>query len=140
MAPETVAAPIYFMTEDDISRGLHERNVLTGEPFTPIDPVSKVESVVTTLPTGEDGAAELWKCNHYYERIDDWYAERGIAPNPFAAPAGEPFFELHNLTRDPEERTNVADAEAAVLSQMQTVLAGERDAKRLLPRHRNPAA
>jgi len=140
VAPEAVAAPIYFMTEDDISRGLHERNVLTGEPFTPVNPVSKVESVVAPLPTGADGAAELWKLNHYFERIDDWYAERGIAPSPFAPPAGEPFLELHNLSRDPEERTNLADQEAAARSAMRTVLDEQRDAKRLLPRHRNPAA
>ena len=140
VAPEAVATPIYFMTEDDISRGLQARNVLTFEAFDPVDAVSKVESVVTTLPTGEGGAAELWKCNHYYERIDDWYAEHGVATNPFAAPAGEPFFELHNLTRDPEERTNVAGVDADALAQMQTVLDEQRDAKRLLPRHRNPVA
>jgi arylsulfatase A-like enzyme len=140
VAPETVAEPVYFMTEDDISRGLHERNALTGEPFTPIDPVSKVESVVTTLATGADGSAELWKLNHYYERIDAWHAERGIAPNPFEPPPGEPFFELHNLTRDPEERANLAGAEVVALSRMRTVLEEQRDAKRLLPRHRNPAA
>ena len=113
---------------------------MAGGEFDPVDAVSKVESVVTTLPTGADGAAELWKCNHYYERIDDWYAERGVAPKPFAAPAGEPFFELHNLTRDPEERTNVAGADTAVLAQMRTVLEEQRDAKRLLPGHRNPVA
>ena len=28
------------------------------------------------------------------------------APNPFAAPAAEPVFEMHNLTADPEERHN----------------------------------
>jgi hypothetical protein len=138
VAPEVVAAPVYFMTEDDVSRGLHDHNLLTGVPFRPIDPVSKVESVVTTLPTGAGGVDELWKLNHYYERIDDWYAAHGVAPNPFAAPAGEPFFELHNLTRDPEERTNLADVEPATRSRMQTVLDQEREAKRLLPRRRNP--
>jgi len=92
------------------------------------------------LPTGDDGAAELWKCNHYYERLDAWYAERGVPPKPFAAPAGEPHFELHNLTRDPEERTNLVDDDRAALSQLRAILAEQRDAKRLLPRHRNPAA
>jgi len=114
--------------------------VLSGKAFDAVDFPSHVESVIATLPTGAEGADELWKCNHYYERIDDWYAEHGVATNPFAAPAGEPFFELHNLTRDPEERTNVAGVDADALAQMQTVLDEQRDAKRLLPRHRNPVA
>jgi arylsulfatase A-like enzyme len=138
VAAEAVAAPIYFMTEDDIASGLRNRNLLTAEHFDPIDPVSKVESIVTTLPSAHGDGVELWKLNHYFERIDDWYAERGVAPNPFAAPSAEPFFELHNLTRDPEERVNLAGVEPAVLSEMHTILEGQRDAKRLLPRHRNP--
>jgi arylsulfatase A-like enzyme len=137
---ESFAEPVYFMTEDDVSRGLGERNLFTQQPFDPIDPLSRVESVITTLPTGADGAEELWKLNHYYERLDDWYADRGVAPHPLAAPAAGPFFELHNLTRDPEERTNVVDAESRTVSRLRTVLDEQRDAKRLLPRHRNPAS
>ena len=132
------AEPIYFMTEDDISSGLNTKNLFTGTPFEPMDPVSRVESVITTQPTGADGTDELWKLNHYYERMDDWYADRGVAPNPLAAPAGDPFYELSNLTRDPEERTNLADTEPATVSELQTVLDEQREAKRLLPRHRNP--
>ena len=66
--------------------------------------------MIAQLPSGADGSAELWKLNHYYERLDDWNAAHGIAANPLLAPAAEPVFELHNLTRDPEERHNrVAD-------------------------------
>jgi arylsulfatase A-like enzyme len=134
----SLAEPVYFMTEDDVTRGLQERNMFTQAPYTPIDPCSRVESVVATLPTGPNGDEELWKCNHYYERLDEWHNEHGIPSNPFAGPAAEPFYEVHNLTRDPEERTNVASAEAAVVSELQTILEQQRDRKRLLPRHRNP--
>ena len=48
----------------------------------------------------------MWKLNHYYERLDDWYADQGVAPNPFLPPAAEPEWELHNLTTDPDERQN----------------------------------
>jgi hypothetical protein len=136
-AAGSFAEPVYFMTEDDVSRGLGESNRFTGKPFVPIDPCSRVESVIATLPTGDDGADELWKLNHYYERLDDWYAERGIAPNPFAGPAAEPFLELHNLTRDPEERANVASSQGEHAAQMCAILDAQRDAKRLLPSHRN---
>ena len=91
------------------------------------------------LPTGSGGAEELWKLNHYYERLDDWYADRGVAPNPFLGPAAEPVYELHNLTRDAEERHNLADTEADVRSQMTSVLEAERDAKRRIPALRNAA-
>ena len=53
-------------------------------------------------------ADELWKLNHYYERLDEWNADHGIAANPFAGPAADPLFELHNLSTDPEERHNRA--------------------------------
>ena len=51
--------------------------------------------IVTTLPTGADGGGELWKLNHYYERLDEWNASKGIAP-----------------TRSPpRRRTRVGDAQ-----------------------------
>ena len=116
---DAVASPLYFMTEDDMSRGLNQTNLLSGKPFNPVDCPSHVESVIATLPTGADGAQELWKLNHYYERLDDWNADHGIPKNPFAAPAAEPIFELHNLTADPEERHNRVGDDRDSLSQLQ---------------------
>ena len=83
---------------------------------------------MTRLPTAE-GAAELWKLNHYYDRLegtsdvdDEW--------------------ELHNLTADPEERTNrAADAAAAVvLAQLRAVLGDTREKMRRTPQHVNARA
>ena len=135
-----VASPVYFMTEDNPSRGLTQVNILNGTPFEPVGAPSNIESVVASRPTGPGGTDELWKLNHYYERLDDWYADRGIAPNPFAAPAADPLFELHNLSADPEERHNRAGDDAAMLSTMKSILESQRDEKRLLPAHRNPHA
>ena len=128
------------MTEDDVTRGITQNNVLTGKVFDAVSYPSHVELVIATLPTGANGAEELWKLNHYYEWLDEWDAAHGIPKNPFAGPPAEPRFELHNLSADPEERHNrVEDAQAKdVLSQMQTVLDKQRDAKRLVPAHRNP--
>jgi arylsulfatase A-like enzyme len=135
--PEALAAPVYFMTEDNISRGSTQVNLLNGTPFEAVGSPSNIESVLATLPTGPDGAGQLWKLNHYYERLDDWYEEKGFAKNPFLAPPPEPLFELHNLTADPEERHNLADSDATAAAQMQAVLAVQRDAKRLVPSLRN---
>ena len=130
-------SPIYFMTEDDVTRGVTQVNILNGAPFESVTPPVFIESVVTTLPTGAEGAQELWKLNHYYERLDDWYQAQGVAPNPFLPAAAEPQWELHNLTVDPEERHNLAHEDAATVSALKSVLETERDAKRLIPRLRN---
>jgi hypothetical protein len=137
---ESVTSPLYFMTEDDMSRGLSQTNLLSGKPFKPVDYPSHVESVIASLPTGQVGAEELWKLNHYYERLDEWNAAHGIPKNPFVGPPADPLFELHNLSADPEERHNVVDNAKDALSRMQSGLDSQRDAKRLLPAHRNPAA
>jgi arylsulfatase A-like enzyme len=131
--PESVAGPVYFMTEDDITSSVSQRNVLTGEPFESLPPPTSIESVVASLPTGPDGAVELWKLNHYYERLDEWNAAHGLAADPAAAPAAEPAWELHNLTVDPEERHNCVDVDADALSRMRDVLDEQRERKRLLP-------
>ena len=83
---DAVDAPVYFMTEDQISRGLRMTNRFTGEAFEPVGEPDKVESVITRLPTGRDGALELWKLNHYYERLPEWQESRGIPADPFAPP------------------------------------------------------
>lgn len=136
----SVAAPVYFMTEDDISRGLNHDNVLSGTPFETVEFPSHIESLIATLPTGDNGTDELWKLNHYYERLDEWHESKGIAKNPFAAPAADPLFEMHNLTTDPEERRNRVDDSPEELGRLQAILVAERDAKRLLPSLRNPAS
>jgi arylsulfatase A-like enzyme len=115
-------SPIYFMTEDDVTRGVTQVNILNGVPFDSISPPVNIESVLATLPTGQGGGGELWKLNHYYERLDDWYAAQGIAPNPFLAPGAQPQWELHNLTADPEERNNQILDDPAILSTMKSIL------------------
>ena len=135
----SVVSPVYFMTEDNVTAGADQVNILTGQPFDAITGATSIESVVAPLPTGPSGASELWKVNHYYERLDEWNAEHGIAPDPFLGPAADPLYELHNLTVDPEERANLADAQSETLSLMQSVLDVQREAKRLVPSLRNPA-
>ena len=136
-----VDAPVYFMTEDEISRGLRTTNRFTGDPFEPVSQPNKVESVITRLPTGDGGADELWKLNHYYDRLADWEQSRGIRQRPLAPPPADPQWELHNLTVDPEERVNLADAvdRVTVFWRLQSVLEHTRDIARRTPQHVNPA-
>ncbi len=121
-----VDAPVYFMTEDNVTMGLRTTNLFTGNPFEPVADPGKVESVVTHLPTGAGGAVELWKLNHYYDRLDE-------------ASEVEHEWELHNLTTDPEERSNrVTDGVAAeALDQLCTTLDDTRARMRRTPQHVN---
>jgi arylsulfatase A-like enzyme len=140
----SLAAPLYFMTEDDVGRGLSRLGMVSGQEYEPVPFPSHVESVITTLPTGAGagGGTEVWKLNHYYERLDEFDQAHGLPANPFAPPPAESAWELHNLTADPEERRNRAtDADAAeVLRDLRAVLDEQREAKRRLPQMRNPSA
>jgi arylsulfatase A-like enzyme len=89
--------PIYFMTEDQISRGLRREGLVTKEPFEPVGSPSSVESVIVEL----EGV--LWKLNHYYDAdglsdVEEW--------------------ELHDLTSDPEERVNHMDQAGTPLARL----------------------
>jgi arylsulfatase A-like enzyme len=123
---EAVDAPVYFMTEDQITMGLRTVNLFSGEPFDPVGEPGKVESVITHLPSGEAGALELWKCNRYYDRLD---GSSEVADQ----------WELHNLTVDPEERANlITEADAApVLARLRTLLDDTRSSMRRTPQHVN---
>ena len=50
VGPESLVSPIYFMTEDDVTRGVTEVNILTGAPFEPVAPPINIESVLATPP------------------------------------------------------------------------------------------
>ena len=58
--------PVYFMTEDEITRGTNQRGMASGQPYEAVADPASVEAVVAALPTGPDGSAELWKLNRYY--------------------------------------------------------------------------
>jgi arylsulfatase A-like enzyme len=133
VAPDAVDAPVYFMTEDQISRGASQRGIANREPYDAVAEPANVESVVARLATGDGGAHELWKLNHYYERLDDWYSDQGIPASPLAAPPAAEQWELHNLTRDPEERDDLAGRAPAPMSELQSILEAQRDEKRRLP-------
>ncbi len=127
------------MTEDDVTRGLTQTNILTGKPFEPVE-----HAVVHRV--GDRHAADRRRtaptsCGSSTTTTSastTGTPTTASPPNPFAAPAAEPVFELHNLTADPEERHNLAGESTDELSRLQSVLGEQRDAKRLVPSLRNP--
>lgn len=115
------------MTEDDVSRGSHQINLFTGRPYEAVQQPSTIESIVATLPTGPDGAQEIWKLNH-----DDQQRDAG---SDRLVPVIASRVELHNLTTDPEERYNHVEEAGTVLAQLQALLVAERQSRRRQPRH-----
>ena len=112
-------APIYFMTEDRITTGLRERGVVSREPYEGVAGNASIESVIAHQ------AGELWKLNHYYN-VD-----------PTASPTDDDVvWELHNLTRDPEERDNLAQ-DGGTFEAMHALLDEARAHHRLTPAHTN---
>ena len=139
---EDVVAPVYFMTEDHMSAGALQQNVITGERYEAVDAASCVESVITRL---DGDASTLWKLNHYYTRLDDWEEDTGgrsALPDRRDLCAGEvppDEWELYDLTADPAERVNRAadSASAETLDALRLVLARTRSAQRVVPVHVN---
>jgi arylsulfatase A-like enzyme len=122
-AEDALDAPVYFMTDDDISRGGRQRNIVTQEPYAPVAGPSRVESVIVRNASGPGGAAELWKCNRFFAELE---------------PEAGDEWELYNLSRDPEERDNLALDPPRELGAMQAVLDLTRARKRLRPRFTIP--
>lgn len=111
---------VYFMTEDQISVGLRQRGIVTGEPFDPVPAPAKVEAVITPRP-GVDGSRGLWKLARTYDHLD--------------GPDGE--WELHDLDADPEERVNLAGHPDAPFAALVAVLDDARARCRVRPAHDN---
>ena len=59
-SPSRVKGPVYFMTEDEVSRGFYQTSAL-GFEYRPVMQPNTVETVITYLATGAHGSREKWK-------------------------------------------------------------------------------
>ena len=150
---------VYFMIDDQVFRGVQPVS-LFGTTYRPVDQPACVESVVTYLPTGPDGARERWKYVRYWDNPATWTTPNvqdvftfvpGQVDSPGTRPAvttvktlsptdgqvGPPLdeFELYNLTTDPAELTNLygTPAVAGPQAALADLLQAERESKRLVP-------
>jgi hypothetical protein len=156
--PSQIKGPVYFLTEDEFSRGNAQVTVL-GYEYRPVIQPNSVETVVTYLPTGNDGAQEKWKYSQYSDNEQFW-----SDPAPSAGPPRDVMTEVsgntnlpgrnaavttvktkqltsqteaYNLSRDPMELVNLVHSDnssvQATISQLETLLHQQCEAKRLKP-------
>jgi len=141
--------PLYFMTDDDVFKGLHQINTITGKPYKSVVEPNDIEAVITKLVTGIDKSDEIWKFARYFDNPKFW-SKPGTSDTVVTEQNGcyvsiiktEPVseqYELYNLTKDPLEKTNLADPafatiESAIIQRVLTkVLEEQCRQKRLTP-------
>ena len=156
--PESVNDPVYFMTDDDVSRGLSmDKRLGFGIDYHPVDEPNSVETVIARLDDGH-----LWKYSRYFDNTQYWtnpdtppgtlgydvlQVQTSPDPPPDAPTAEVTFdvtvkgtprpdeFEMYDLDEDPLELIN-RYGDPAYLDQ-QTMLAQllqeQREQKRLTP-------
>ncbi|MHB8158508.1 MAG: sulfatase-like hydrolase/transferase, partial [Desulfocucumaceae bacterium] len=155
--PERTGEPIYFMTDDDVTRGLDQQNFLGWDYNSVIQP-NHVETVIATFNT--DNGEELWKYSRYFDnpqfwtdpgKKDDVELEFGNQHRVWSGIKSSvcrtiekrhPFreeFEIYNLKDDPLETKNLADSQfsnpqsKSMQRKLEILLDKQRCQKRLAP-------
>ena len=125
--------PIYFMTDDNITKGLNQVSV-TGIPYHAVIQPNSIETVIAALPTGENGKNQIWKYSRYFDNPQFWsipgrmeqYAYKGPCYYCDTLTKAKPVpdqYEMYNITIDPLEVENLAYTDYANKDIMQIRIA-----------------
>ena len=145
--------PVYFMTDDDPSRGMAPYNVV-GVTYEPVKQPSHVETVITDI----DGS--LWKYSRYFDNPKFWTGSlnpsnpatkdvysRQLGRKEIVGTYSVPYkrvvkiepipdeFEMYNVTVDPMELNNLSGLADYIYieNQLKAILAQQVQEKRLVP-------
>jgi arylsulfatase A-like enzyme len=66
-----ISGPVYFLNEDEISRGSKQVSAL-GHEYRPVLQPTTLETVITYLPTGAGREKEKWKYSRYSDNPQFW--------------------------------------------------------------------
>lgn len=119
--------PIYFMTDDEFTKGLSQFTV-TGKPYGSVIQPNHLETVILKLPTGKEKTEEVWKLTRYFDNPQFWSnpgVEDKVTNQEDSTPVTDTKevaicitttkqtpvddeYELYNVTRDPTEECNLA--------------------------------
>lgn len=157
--PERSHEPVYYMTDDDITRGPNQKNLL-GVPYSSVVQPNHVETVIAVLANGS--RKELWKYSRYFDNPQFWsepgkkdvttactmpHHAQGMPMRPASSSCitvtktspVQDEFELYHLSADPLEQRNLAslayatDESRRIQRLMSAMLAEQCAAKRLAP-------
>ena len=123
---ERANEPLYFMTDDEVSKGLNQTTI-QGEDYSSVIQPNHLETIIIKLPTGKDDIEEIWKYTRYCDNPQFWSTpnsedieisrvfstkisdkkEANMVINTTKTKPVEEEFELYNLTRDPLEKINL---------------------------------
>jgi arylsulfatase A-like enzyme len=144
--PQRANEPIYFMTDDEPTRGSYQEN-FTGFTYSSVRQPNHLETVIAKLN------GQLWKYTRYFDNPNFWskpcqsdqvprlelYGEADLCDTVTKLVPVPDQHELYNLSADPHETTNLAHvanqtpASQAARAQMETILEAQRQQKRLTP-------
>jgi hypothetical protein len=154
--PATVNDAVYFMTDDEISRGSHQVSELGFQYASVIQPCH-LETVIARLPTGPQGTLETWKYSRYFDTPQFWSdpntPQDVVTLLDPSVPVDDPGpkvanttvkttrvpdqLEAYNLAQDPLELDNLAQSAdpdvQAILATLQNLLEQQCQTKRLVP-------
>ncbi|GGG67309.1 sulfatase-like hydrolase/transferase [Paenibacillus radicis (ex Gao et al. 2016)] len=140
--------PLYFMTDDDVTRGQHQQNPL-GVPYPPVVQPNHIETVIA--PLYQEQQREIWKFSRYFDNSQFWSQPRvqDVTTHPVGnsgewatSTKTQPVpdeYELYNLTNDPLETRNLAHPAyttpytLSIQNRMMHLLEEQREQKRLYP-------
>lgn len=141
---EGLNEPIYFMTDDDFTKGLNQKSVL-GVPYESVVQPNSIESIVVKLQTGKNNQQEIWKYSRYFDNPQFWSSpgcedvtteqqcsqteingsKCCICVKTTKTKSASNEYEMYNLTTDPLETKNLAHSDFQTLETkvVQAVLA-----------------
>ncbi|WP_211748428.1 sulfatase-like hydrolase/transferase [Paenibacillus sp. Marseille-Q4541] len=144
--------PIYFMTDDDVTRGQHQTNPM-GEHYPSVIQPNHIETIMMNIYTNDK--KELWKFSRYFDNAQFWSQPgvEDVTVQPVRGKASAPWvktvktepvhdeYELYNVSDDPLESCNLAHPAFAtqysrsIQQWMMQQLDEQRQQKRLYPCH-----
>ncbi|WP_240377168.1 sulfatase-like hydrolase/transferase [Bacillus piscicola] len=135
---ERVNDPLYFMSDDEFSKGLHQET-LWGTEYESVEQPNHVETVIQKLKTGDNQGEEVWKFSRYFDgtTYSEKSSEHENRKNGIQNKPVEEQYELYNLTQDPLEEKNLAHPVYAtaetkrVQKMMHSTLKKQANAKRI---------
>ncbi|MGX2031191.1 sulfatase-like hydrolase/transferase [Methylocaldum gracile] len=158
VSPDAINEPLYFMTDDDPSRGLNQDN-WTGIPYNSVIQPNHIETVIARLN------GKIWKYSRYFDNPQFWSTPGDPDADPppdltpqdvVVTPPDEPppstegiytieyavsvktqplpdEFEMYNVTDDPGELNNLYDQGYPEQAILEKLLAEQCAQKRLTP-------